>query len=820
MILNGFAPGRTAGLLLTSLGQICSFTNMRGRKSKSLISLDRISSERKREIVGLLMLLVALLTITSLATNSDGDEEYFRPGSTVSLARLGPENSIGYVGMIFSHFVYYFFGLLAFFIPIWSGLWGLRLLFKWDNQRQFKRLYYASGLFLSISVLTALSAVMPPIRNVEYAETLGGLMSHLISSLLYKLLGSIGMTLVCAASALMLISLLIEWRPKGLGRKLGDMLRRVAASMRRFGHGSEENGMADGSETGKPETERPRKSIWQRLREFNLEFLRPKYQNKPPEDRAADSVREPMTNGQAEENFVTDFRRIRDEVLSRKQGSSAAAKRKNDRKSTMIQPRGGETEPDGYQFPSLDLLDDNPQPAQAVSSAELQQTSSELLNTLRTFGVEVEGGRIEKYPGPVITRYEFKPGTGIKVNQILNLSDDLALALRAKRVRIIAPVPGKAAVGVEIPNRKHQTVYLKDILKSEGYGSKSHALPLALGRTTSGEPFVTDLTSMPHLLVAGATGSGKSVCLNVLVTSLIYRHSPKTLRFLLIDPKMLELSVYKGIPHLERPVVTNYRQAERLLNDAVSEMEQRYKRLASENVRNVRDYNVKVDAEQRLPYIVVVVDELADLMMSNTSARTETLITRLAQMARAVGIHLILATQRPSVDVITGLIKANFPARIAFQVATRIDSRTILDGNGAERLLGAGDMLFLNSGQPEPTRIHGAFISSAETSRIVEFLRGQQIAVSKIDNFTDETSAKRQADLGVDPLLKEAAELVVRHKQGSVSLLQRRLGIGYQRAARLIDQLEEKKIVGVYDGSKAREVLVDEAYLNRILQNQ
>jgi S-DNA-T family DNA segregation ATPase FtsK/SpoIIIE len=283
---------------------------------------------------------------------------------------------------------------------------------------------------------------------------------------------------------------------------------------------------------------------------------------------------------------------------------------------------------------------------------------------------------------------------------------------------------------------------------------------------------------------------------------------------------MLELSVYKGIPHLERPVVTGHRQAERLLNDAVCEMEQRYKKLASQNVRNIVDFNAKVESEERLPYIVIMVDELADLMMSNVSTRTETLITRLAQMARAVGIHLILATQRPSVDVITGLIKANFPARIAFQVATRIDSRTILDGNGAEKLLGSGDMLFLPPGQPEATRIHGAYISSGETGRVVEHLRTQQVEVQKIDNFTEEASSKRQAELGTDPLLREAAELVVRHKQGSVSLLQRRLGIGYQRAARLIDQLEEKKIVGVYDGSKAREVLVDEAYLNRIMSNQ
>jgi S-DNA-T family DNA segregation ATPase FtsK/SpoIIIE len=324
---------------------------------------------------------------------------------------------------------------------------------------------------------------------------------------------------------------------------------------------------------------------------------------------------------------------------------------------------------------------------------------------------------------------------------------------------------------------------------------------------------------MPHLLVAGATGSGKSVCLNAIVTSLIYRHGPGTLRFLFIDPKMLELSVYQGLPHLERPVVTTARKAETLLNDAVGEMENRYRRLAAQNVRNIVDYNARAGADGKLPYIVIMVDELADLMMSNTSTRTETLITRLAQMARAVGIHLILSTQRPSVDVITGLIKANFPARIAFQVATRVDSRTILDGNGAEKLLGKGDLLFLQPGQPEPLRIHGALITSEETSRLMDFMRVQKVEIPRIDNFDEEQSAKREADFGSDPLLREAAEVVVRHKQGSVSLLQRRLGVGYQRAARLIDQLEEKKIVGIYDGSKAREVLVDEVHLQQMLKN-
>ncbi|RKX19624.1 MAG: hypothetical protein DRP51_07095, partial [Candidatus Zixiibacteriota bacterium] len=365
-------------------------------------------------------------------------------------------------------------------------------------------------------------------------------------------------------------------------------------------------------------------------------------------------------------------------------------------------------------------------------------------------------------------------------------------------------------------------VYLKEILASEVYSDSRHKLPLALGKSISGRPFVTDLTKMPHLLIAGATGSGKSVCINAIITSLIYRLHPEELKLIFIDPKMLELSVYAGIPHLGRPVVTNAKRAEKVLSDAVIEMENRYKKLAGAAVRSIEDYNARQKKdEEKLPYIVIVVDELADMMMASSSSRIEMLITRLAQMARAVGIHLILATQRPSVDVITGLIKANFSARIAFQVATKIDSRTILDCNGAEKLLGNGDMLFLQPGHPEPTRLHGAFISSAETDRLVKFILAQIPEEEKIpeEDQRKEQDAIDAIDLS-DPVFIEAAETVIRHKQGSVSLLQRKLGIGYQRAARLIDKLEEAKIVSAYDGSKAREVLVDRAFLDELLASR
>ncbi len=475
-----------------------------------------------------------------------------------------------------------------------------------------------------------------------------------------------------------------------------------------------------------------------------------------------------------------------------------------------------------YEYPPLDLLDDTIETSETTVNAEEMNLSADLLrNALESFGISIEGA-ISKQPGPVITRYEFKPGSGIKVSQINNLADDLALALRARQIRLIAPIPGKAAVGVEIPNRNPQMVRLKEILNSPEFADSSKKLPLALGKTTSGKPYVADLAKLPHLLVAGATGAGKSVCLNTIISSLIYRLHPHQIRFIMIDPKMLELTVYSGIPNLGRPVVTDPKRAERVLSDAVKEMESRYRKLAAAGVRNIDDFNKRQDsADQRMPYIVIIVDELADLMMSSGSNKIELQITRLAQMARAVGIHLILATQRPSVDVITGIIKANFPSRIAFQVSSKVDSRTIIDANGAEKLLGLGDMLFLPSGQSQPTRIHGAYTSNDETDRIVEFINSQGLEMMALEGITQATGEATAAEIDLgDPLFKEACEVVVRQKQGSVSLLQRRLGIGYQRAARLIDKLELAGIVSTFDGSKAREVLVDQAYIDTIFNQQ
>ena len=476
---------------------------------------------------------------------------------------------------------------------------------------------------------------------------------------------------------------------------------------------------------------------------------------------------------------------------------------------------------------------------------ELDALGEVLIEKLRTFNVECEiGGRTT---GPVVTQYEVIPAPGVKVSKIANLDADLALAMKAQSIRIVAPVPGRGAVGVEIPNPEPEVVRLRDILDSPTYQRSRAELPLALGKDLSGRPYVADLRAMPHILIAGATGSGKSICLNTIITSLVYRHTPKTLRLLMVDPKMVELSTYRLLPHLRHKVVTDPQDAAGLLKWAVLEMDRRYNLLSTNGVRSISEFNERVEegvtvrrfeprgddgdpdrwlyAEGCLPYVVVIIDELADLMMT-VQSEVERPLTHLAQKGRAIGIHLIVATQRPSVNVITGLIKANFPSRIAFRVASKTDSRTILDQNGADSLLGNGDMLFLPPGSSEPVRIQGAYISTAETDRMMAWYRDQtelqnrafdEAEAAKESDILQEMRAyDHEAELAVgavgagdwDDLFHAAGEVCVQHQQGSTSLLQRKLKVGYGRAARIVDQLHDAGILGPSEGSKAREVLV------------
>jgi len=460
-----------------------------------------------------------------------------------------------------------------------------------------------------------------------------------------------------------------------------------------------------------------------------------------------------------------------------------------------------------YHLPSLDLLDSPPPLEARQIKGDLEASARILADTLEDFGIAVKVTDIER--GPVITRYELEPAPGVKVSRIEALGDDIALAMKAQSVRIIAPIPGKDRVGIEVPNTQSSLVYLQEVLASEPFQKTKSKLALVLGKDIAGKTIVAKLEDMPHLLIAGTTGSGKTVCINSLILSLLYRNSPTDLKFVMIDPKMVELMPFDGLPHLLCPLVTEAKKAAAALNWVVNEMEERYRLLAKAGTRNIESYNEKGD---RIPYIIVVVDEFADLMIVMPD-QIETAVQRLAQLARAVGIHLILATQRPSVNVITGVIKANLPARLSFKVASKVDSRTVLDMNGADKLLGKGDMLFLNPGDEKPTRIQGALVSDKEIDRVVNFIKSQGEPVYD-ENIVKEQQKSALNNGQKDELYDEAVKVIMESNQASVSILQRRMRLGYTRAARIIDMMEMDGLVGPYEGSKPRRILIDrEAWL-------
>jgi DNA segregation ATPase FtsK/SpoIIIE, S-DNA-T family len=465
-----------------------------------------------------------------------------------------------------------------------------------------------------------------------------------------------------------------------------------------------------------------------------------------------------------------------------------------------------------FQLPPVGLLQAPPATELKRTREELEANAQILKRKLEDFGVN--GHIVQASPGPVITSYEFEPAAGVKVSQVVNLSDDLALAMKAAAVRIIGPIPGRGTVAVEVPNPETATVYLREILVSPEFVESKGKLPLALGKDTTGNAVIADLQAMPHLLIAGSTGSGKSVGLNTMICSLLYKATPADVRLLLIDPKRLELGVYEGIPHLLAPVVTDAKEASARLKWIVGKMDERYKALQSKAVRNIEGYNKEVPPEEKLPYWVVVVDELADLMMVSAGDVQNSLV-RLAQIARAVGIHLIVATQRPSVDVVTGLIKANFPTRIAFQVASKVDSRTVLDGNGAEQLLGRGDMIFVPPGASRQMRVHGSWVADNEVKAICDFLRKQGSAVyEKVELPVMEEEGGGDGE-DRDDVYWDAVNLVIAQRAASISFLQRRLGLGYPKAARFIDMMEQDRIIGPGQGAKPREILVGPEYLSK-----
>ncbi|MBU0641604.1 MAG: DNA translocase FtsK 4TM domain-containing protein, partial [Planctomycetes bacterium] len=733
--------------------------------------------KRKIQILGILLFAFALMYFISLVGHSVSDDLRITSDEAVygNPFTLGYVNPGGMMGAYLSFVTLFFLGWSAFFMAPFLAVLALKITGLDIARRLFKHAAMAWGLAFQILLVSDVSKTATTRLEIVNVPDGVGALGHTIIELSIKLIGLPGayiLFLATIASTLFLYTS-ISHRFRHAASAAGNILLLM---------------LRDAYNRLLPQM---KKAVDQLILKNRAVIRRPEFRKELKRAMRGGRKNDEMSADSAGEEAGTE---IKDKIITSASGT-VESKRK------VVMPRGAETHagdsadgqdsetPTEYVRPTADLLSEGDRVNSAYDERELADTARSLRETLETFGVKLSGN-IEMFPGPVITRFEIRPAAGIKVNQIANLSEDLALNLRAKSIRIVAPIPGKAAVGIEIPNRNPQTVYLRDVIASDEFRNNRLHLPLILGKDISGKPYMADLATMPHLLIAGTTGSGKSVCINVIITSLLFSLHPHRLRFIFIDPKMLELTVYKGIPFLGENVVTNPKQAERVLTDAVTEMEKRYRLLAAASVRSINDYNTKQKTEDSvLPYIVVVVDELADLMMSTQSSRVELLITRLAQMARAVGIHLILATQRPSVDVITGLIKANFPSRIAFQVATKTDSRTILDGNGAERLLGNGDMLYLESGSPAPVRLHGAFISSEDTEKLVSFIKSQTYSKAREEEAKVEAEEKAQLRQYNDPVLLEAIETVIQQGQASVSLLQRKLGIGYQRAARIIDDL-------------------------------
>ncbi len=765
-------------------------------------SRGRRKSDLQSTLAGLLLALLAAMVVLSLATHSPLDIGRDWRGS----ARI--ENLSGIVGAYVSAAVFGALGALgAWAVPVAIALWSANRLRRSPWEGLAKRCALVAGFMIVALGLISLWAGDAAVRW-------GGGLGYHTGRLVSTAFGNVGAHLFLWAVLLILTFAVTDvplrvlgWLGAGLAAAvsvLAGVSARGAAAAASAASGAARSALAAARRGG----ERQKTAAGGRARGADV---------RPVGDEGIVSAPAPSAPRVISKARGAEPAAAPPADEREPEAADAAEGARAPRAAGAEVPVGAPQAPSDYKLPPLSLLEAPAIVQGGVREDEVLEASRTLEEALSHFGVV---GRVsEVHPGPVITRYDFEPAAGVRVSQIISREDDIALALRCQNIRIVAPIPGKAAVGIEVPNKSPQVVYLKELLSEPGFTESRSKLLIALGKTVAGDPYYADLGTMPHLLIAGATGSGKSVCVNSIIMSLLYRLTAEDLKLLLIDPKRLELSGYNGIPHLLFPVVTDHKKAAGALRWVVTEMERRYKHLAAVGVRDIGSYNAKVAAEpegelEALPYLVIVVDELADLMVA-LPAEIEEPVTRLAQMARAVGIHLILATQRPSVDVITGLIKANFPSRIAFQVAAKVDSRTILDTNGAECLLGRGDMLFLPGGTPQPVRVHAAFVSPEEITGVTEFLKNQVSSEEGEVSEVDLTEGPWDDAAGDEEIFKEAAKLVVLHQQGSTSLLQRRLRIGYSRAARIVDMLEQRGIVGPYKGSKAREVLVDEEYLKQ-----
>jgi DNA segregation ATPase FtsK/SpoIIIE, S-DNA-T family len=756
-------------------------------------------SNRLAEFLGLLAFAGALMLLIAIATFSPTDPApFFKAGSP------GPaRNFIGPFGAFIAELlVPQLFGMAALLIPLVLGILGWKLFWCRPVEAPYTK---AAGLLLLLLSLTALLSLAFDSLTIDGARVrAGGAVGELLNERLTESLNRTGAFIV--VTTILFVSLILSTQ-FSFAAVLRALLEAAAA---RLQSGREEWARA----REEKQKERMRQEVLRKHAEKgepeeppreDLDFIAPDGEPSQAEAEEAAAV-EPAPAASAPPARPAP-------ATARPAVAKPATPRP--RKRVNLTLPGMRL---GSPLPPITILEE-PKGGAALDQAELYEKGRTLQAKSGEFGVT--GTVKEISPGPVVTTYEFKPDAGVKYSKVVSLADDLALALEAESIRIDR-ISGKGTIGIEIPNRVRETIFLREIVESEAFQQATGKLTLSLGKTVSGEPHVTDLVTMPHLLIAGATGQGKSVGLNCMIASILFKATPEEVRLILIDPKRLELGVYEDIPHLLTPVVTDPKMASNVLKWAVGEMERRIRRLASEGVRNIEQYNNVIRSERppaaegeeearTLHYIVIVIDELADLMMVS-SHEVEESITRLAQMARAVGIHLILATQRPSVDVITGLIKANFPSRISFKVSARVDSRTILDSIGAEHLLGKGDMLFLPPGSARLLRIHGAFVSEQEIARLTNYLRKLGKPVFDESVGRPEKAAADPEVEGRDELFDEAVRFVVQSGQASTSMLQRRFRIGFSRAGRLIDIMERDRIIGPADGSKPREILVPPDY--------
>lgn len=755
---------------------------------------EALELRRQEELIGLLLTILGIMLLIALFSYHSNE----RPGLNLLLPQI--ENRLGIAGVYISYFfIRYTIGYPILIMPFFVIAWGINRMLGKSAQPLLKFTFLSFLMAYFVSIAFALHEIIS-LENAQPMFYFSGQLGAIGAQILILIFGRLGSVVVLIGLVLITIFLSTTLSVSDLFQKLSSLWARFAIQATRI------------------------------LREkFSVQKKSPFFEERPqrPWNTAEPTISKTPSR---RIDFAPEEPKTPSKPVFRDQldlDLEAESKSAEDEDLALQKPGQPTLAP--FEKPPLELLEYVESQDDGLTENILKSNARLLEEKLADF--DISARVVEIHPGPVITRYEMELAPGIKVSRITGLADDLAMAMRANRIRIVAPIPGKAAVGVEIPNPNPAIVYLREIIATPEFLDAKSPLTIALGKTISGTPYVTDLAKMPHLLVAGSTCSGKSVCLNSIIISILYKALPSEVQFVLIDPKRLELSTYAKLfrHHLnfvdgsKEKVATTPKAAIAVLRSTEQEMERRYSILANAGVRNIEEYNERVLAGHYAPpddpnpkplnYLIIVVDELADLMLTAAASKeVEEPIARLTQMSRAVGIHLILATQRPSVDVITGVIKANFPARIAFQVASKVDSRTILDMNGAEKLLGRGDMLFLPPASPEPIRLHNSYISLKEIETILEHVRHQPPAEkTPLPAFVEEEEGERYGYEGGgkrDPLFEEALKLVVRHQQGSVSLIQRRLKVGYSRAARLIDELEAAGIVGPFEGSKAREVLM------------